>query len=204
MAQTSGVTPHGRRSMMRKTVIQAFRSTSGIAMAAALFAACADQPQPLAPDTQYPFPAQVAAAPGVAQESAIFATIRRVTARYHDLDAAIADGFVFLHECENRPGEGPVGMVYIHLDRLLDGVIDPALPDGLVYEPSRNGEAKLVAAEFAMPYALWTSPTPPTFLGAEFQREDEFGVYGLHVWVWRHNPHGMFGESNPNVTCDAS
>lgn len=188
---------------MSKALPRALRPAFAIA-AATLFVACADQPQPFGPDTEHELGAQFAAQPAVAQANSIFATIRRVTARYHDLDAAIADGFVFLHECENRPGEGPVGMVYIHVDRLMDGVIDPSLPDGLVYEPGTKGPPKLVAAEFAVPYALWTSPTPPTFLGAEFQREDEFGVYGLHVWVWRHNPEGMFGESNPNVSCEAA
>src|SRR5688572_30855281 len=31
------------------------------------------------------------------------ATLRRATARYHDLTAATDDGFVFLHGCESRP-----------------------------------------------------------------------------------------------------
>jgi hypothetical protein len=193
---------------MRNTAPRAFRSTFALAVAT-LFAACADEPTALDPDAQAGLAPEAAlqagaAQPATAQANKAFATIRAATARYHDLDAAIADGFEFLHECEERPGEGPVGMVYIHFGRLLDGVIDPNQPDGLVYEPSRNGKPKLVAAEFAMPYPLWTSPEPPTFLGAEFQREDEFGVWGLHVWVWRHNPEGMFGESNPNVSCEAA
>jgi len=29
-------------------------------------------------------------------------------------------------------------------------------------------------------------------------------VFGLHVWVWRHNPEGMFATTNPNVSCDAA
>src|SRR5262245_45047349 len=45
----------------------------------------------------------------------IIAVLRRSTARYHDLAAALDDGFVLLHECENRPSEGPVGTVYVHL-----------------------------------------------------------------------------------------
>jgi hypothetical protein len=72
----------------------------------------------------------------------------------------------------------------------------------LVYEPAgRSDRAKLVAVEFAVPYALWTDPNPPAFLGAEFPREDEFGVFGLHVWVWRNNPHGLFAEANPRISC---
>jgi hypothetical protein len=57
--------------------------------------------------------------------------------------------------------------------------------------------------ELAVPYALWTQPQEPRFLGASFQQEDEFGVFGLHVWLWRANPEGLFAESNPNVSCGA-
>jgi hypothetical protein len=44
-------------------------------------------------------------------------------------------------------------------------------------------------------------PAPPEFLGNTFQNEDEFGAWALHVWIWRHNPDGMFAPINPNVTC---
>lgn len=130
------------------------------------------------------------------------ATLRRATARYHNLNAALRDGFVLLHPCEVRGDEGPVGAVYVRLDR-LDGNIDPRFPEALIYEPPRhlNGRHKLVGAEFAIPYAVWTEADPPRFLGATFQREDEFGVWALHAWIWRHNPEGMFAESNPRVSC---
>lgn len=136
-----------------------------------------------------------------ATENDALATLRRATARYHNLDAALADGFVFLHGCEVRSDEGPVGTVYVNMQRLLDGVIDPSLPDGLIYEPRTNAPPRLVAVELAVPYALWAGSQPPTFLGATFQHEDEFGVFGLHVWIWRDNPNGLFAEVNPNVSC---
>ena len=130
------------------------------------------------------------------------ATLRAATERYHDVDAAVADGFVFLHGCEVRPGEGPAGMLYVHMERLTDGAIDAAAPDALLYEPGRGGgRPTLVGVELAVPYALWTGQEPPTFLGTPFQREDEFGVFALHVWVWRENPEGLFAESNPGISC---
>jgi len=167
--------------------------------AAATVAACADN-APVKPE----WPQATAPSFSVvtrANDHKTLAEIRRVTARYHDLDRAIADGFVFLHGCEVRTDEGPVGTVYINFQRLLDGEINPKLPDGLIYEPRVNRPPRLVAVEFAVPYTLWTQPQPPTFQGATFQREDEFGVFGLHVWVWRHNPNGLFAETNPKVTC---
>jgi hypothetical protein len=28
-----------------------------------------------------------------------------------------------------------------------------------------------------------------------------FDVWALHVWVWKHNPSGMFADWNPQVSC---
>jgi hypothetical protein len=171
-------------------------------LAAATLVACDGKP-PLAPDQEAALLAQYSNQ--TSEENVALATLRRVTARYHRLDAAIADGFVFLHGCEDRPDEGPVGTVYVHMERLLDGTIDPASPEALIYEPAATpGQApRLVGVELAIPFALWTGSTAPRFLGEAFQPEDEFGVFGLHVWIWRDNPEGMFAESNPRVSCTA-
>ena len=165
---------------------------------ATLVAACAAE-APVAPE----MPALRAANTRADAEGArALAALRRATARYHDLKAATDDGFVFLHGCESRPDEGPVGAVYVHPGR-LDGVIDPTMPEALIYEPGENGSARLVGVELAVPYVAWTNAQPPEFLGAAFQPEDEFGVWGLHIWLWRQNPEGLFAESNPRVSCAA-
>jgi hypothetical protein len=137
----------------------------------------------------------------VGEQHRALAALRRATARYHDIDAAIADGFILLHDCEVRPGEGAVGILYIHLGRYLDGIIDPASPDGLLYEPAPGGRLRLAAAELALPAALWTAADPPRFLGIPFQLEEEFGAFGLHVWLWKHNPRGMFAQAHPGISC---
>jgi hypothetical protein len=138
-------------------------------------------------------------APSLVDEAV--ATLKSATIRYQNLDAAKADGFVFLHGCEVREDGGPVGTVYVNMGRLGDGLIDPASPDALIYAPGSTDHPKLVGVELAIPFSLWTNAQPPTFLGTSFQREDEFGVFGLHVWVWGANPKGLFAESNPNVSC---
>jgi len=163
---------------------------------ATLAAACAAE-APVAPES----PA-LSANTSTDMGARTLATLRAATARYHNLKTATDDGFVFLHGCESRPDEGPVGAVYVHPGR-LDGVIDPALPEALIYEPRENGGASLVGVELAVPYVAWTNAQPPQFLGASFQPEDEFGVWGLHVWLWRQNPEGLFAESNPRVSCAA-
>jgi hypothetical protein len=170
----------------------------------ALLAACADN-TPVAPVQQPATSPQLAKLPTPAtslQNDIAITTLKRVTDRYHDLSVAQNEGFVLLHPCETRLGDEQVGTVYYNPTRLLDGVISPERPDALIYEPGINGgKPTLVAVEFAVPFALWTQQTPPTFRGATFQREDEFGVYGLHIWVWRENPNGLFAESNPRVSC---
>ena len=138
-----------------------------------------------------------------AAEKLTLAELRRATARYHDAAAAIADGFIpVVEECEEREGLGRVGIPYVNLSRLLDGRLDTSLPDALLYEPARDGRLTLVGVELAIPYALWAAGDPPTFQGATFQREDEFQVFGLHIWLWRQNPNGLFAIANPNVSCD--
>ncbi len=182
---------------MTTTISHSFSRPLAFAAAAILLGACAND-APVGPEADA---AILAASAKSAAHADPIATIRRATARYHDLDAALADGFVFLHGCETRPDEGPAGELYVHFERLLDGVIDPASPDALLYEPRANGKPKLLGVELAVPYPLWTASQPPTFMGAEFQPEDEFGVWGLHVWAWTNNPEGMFAESNPEIDC---
>ncbi|HEX4934508.1 MAG TPA: hypothetical protein VFV33_15065 [Gemmatimonadaceae bacterium] len=188
---------------MMPTVLATPRHALALTAMLVLLAACAEDSatSPARPGSDPTATASAARVATPGDTNAVLAQLRRVTARYHVLDTALAEGFVLLHECENRPGEGPVGTVYVHLGRLLDGAIDPEMPDALVYEPQPNGALALVGAEFAIPYAMWPAATPPTFMGATFQREDEFGVFALHAWVWRPNPSGMFAETNPRVSC---
>jgi hypothetical protein len=192
---------------MTMTLSHSLGRTLTLGATAALFAACADQPT-VAPRLA----AANAAQPDRSNESdnkrdreteRAIETLRRATARYHNIEAAKADHFVLLHDCETRLDNEPVGTVYVNMSRLTDGVISAELPDGLIYEPGPEG-LTLVGVELAIPFQLWTKSEPPTFLGATLQREDEFGVFALHAWVWRSNPNGLFAETNPRVTCGAA
>lgn len=164
-------------------------------LAAVMGSGC-DAPGPTAPQAPYEPAMQVTGA----QHRAL-AEMRRATARYHNVEAAIADGFIPDGTCESVPGEGAVGILYVHLERYLDGIIDPASPDLLLYEPAPGGRLRLTGAELAVPVEMWTSAQPPSFLGVPFQLEEELGAFGLHVWLWKHNPLGMFAEVHPGVSC---
>lgn len=183
---------------MNTTLARSIRGSLGLVTVAALCMGCAEE-APLAveqPDLLPQFALQGGAAQGMA-----LATLRRATARYHDLEAAIADGFIQRTECEVLPDHGPAGLLYVNVGRVLDGVINLEKPDGLLYEPDADGRPTLVGVDLAVPFVLWTQPDPPELLGHVFQREDEFGAWALHVWIWRHNPDGMFAPANPRVTC---
>lgn len=130
-------------------------------------------------------------------------TFHRATEAYLNIEAAIEDGFVPGGACEDPPGPGAIGIPYVHPER-LDTNIDLEQPEILFYEPQQNGELRLVGGEPAVPISLWdeAESEPPSLYGLEFHRNEEHGLYGLHMWVWRYNPGGVFAFGNPNVSCE--
>jgi hypothetical protein len=89
-------------------------------------------------------------------------------------------------------------------------------PAILIYEPQADGSHELVAVENLVFIKAWEAAgnkEPPTYQGQSFNRmEDDQATavdeahmfephYDLHVWLYRDNPHGMFAQFNPNVSC---
>lgn len=143
--------------------------------------------------------------PAEAVQGMTLATLRRVTAPYHDVAAAEADGFVSLGACVARnpiDGGDPLGIPFVHMDRIVDGEIDPSEPEVLFYEPRKNGTLRLVGVELAVPIALWGEEDPPELLGHAFHENEAEGLFGIHIWVWKHNPEGMFTTGHPGVSCE--
>lgn len=137
------------------------------------------------------------------------ATIRRATAKYHDLDVALADGYEILFDCTVNPNDPTVamGQHYINGSLAADDVLDLEKPEVLMYEPQDDGSMKLVSVEFAIFEDAWSGSGTPGFLGQTMARKTAVGVhevppfYEVHAWVWSHNPNGVFADWNPNVTC---
>lgn len=139
---------------------------------------------------------------GNAEEAAGAAAFRRATARYHRVEAAIADGFVQILPCLANPeGEGAIGVPYAKLDR-FDAEIDLSEPEILFYEPQEDGSLRLVGGEPVVPIDAWDGSEPPSLFGREFHLNEEHGLYGLHMWVWRLTSEGVFSFWNDNVTCE--
>jgi hypothetical protein len=121
-------------------------------------------------------------APGVGAE---LARVRAATARYHDVEVALADGY-----------ELASAMGYHFVNVGLVGQLDPARPQALLYHPAPNGRLRLVGVEYLSPVGgeLFGQPfadTSPPF-GPET---------ALHVWLWQANPAGMFAAYNPSLSC---
>ncbi len=176
---------------------------SGALVILLVLAGCQDAAPPTAP-------AAVPAAPSFSRSSASemsflgsqLDALRRATARFHNMDAAAAAGYAGppLTSCWYYGSEGAMGYHYAD-PSLIDGMPELLHPEILVYAPNRHGDLSLVALEYIVPIPMWEGSDPPTLLGRDFERNDALGLYALHVWLWRHNPNGMFADWNPKVSC---
>jgi hypothetical protein len=132
------------------------------------------------------------------------ATLRRATALFHEFSNAFhANWSTKITSCMTDPGgAGGMGFHYGNTD-LINGTVSVDKPELLLYEPQKNGRLRLVAVEYIIPYTAHPrDAAPPVLFGREFKQNDTFQLWGLHAWVWKHNPSGMFADWNPNVNCD--
>jgi hypothetical protein len=131
------------------------------------------------------------------------AALHPLFARYHDLDTAMTGGYEFVGPCVSDPALGGMGDHYslnaeIDFGR-GDGTYALDKPQYLVYAPQKNGGRRLAALDYTVPYEKWHSAEPPAFFGIQFTRNDGFGVWMFHIWLFEHNPAGMFANFNPTV-----
>jgi len=166
-----------------------------IVAAAATVAACAADAPTVPVSADLAASAARAASPAALNEA--LAAARAATARYHRVEAAVADGYQLASDCVAVPGVGGMGYHYARFDQ-VDFALDPAQPEVLVYAPRANGELQLVAVEYMAPGV----GARPQLFGATFQDGPPgSGTYALHAWVWKHNPSGMLAPFNPDVAC---
>lgn len=130
-----------------------------------------------------------------------FAALVRVTSPFHRFEAARDAGWsAQITPCMSDPAAGGMGFHYGN-PAIIDGAVSPDEPELLLYEPRKNGQMRLVAVEYIVPLAAWTAPEPPRLFGRDFHVNSQFQVWALHVWLWQHNPDGLFADWNPGVTC---
>lgn len=127
---------------------------------------------------------------------------KKATAKYHNVQKALADGFVQISPCVSHPTLGTMGYHYANIERVLDPAVNPEAPEVLLYIPNEKGNLRLVAVEYVVPLGL--VPEPPVLFGQVFHTDPEpLNQYSLHVWIWRNNPSGIFAPFNPKLSCPA-
>lgn len=149
------------------------------------------------------------------EHQAELAQVRSVTARFHDLDTALAAGYELgwvngsgtriITGCVAHPTAGAMGYHYFNEQLMDDLAVDLLQPEVLVYAPGPDGQLRLVAVEWVARGPNSNPPgvsEPPSVLGMPMHiLVPQVGFYIMHAWVWEPNPAGMFEDWNPNVTC---
>jgi hypothetical protein len=144
-------------------------------------------------------------------QNKLLAQIRAATAKYHRIEVAMADGYELDHHCVARPGVGAMGYHAPNFG-LVDIVVDPLMPEVLLYEKQANGRMQLVAVEYIVAAVPWDAQydNPPMLGNKVFDDHRDFLAMGgppfphyqLHIWIWKNNPLGMYTPFNPKVSCD--
>jgi hypothetical protein len=157
-----------------------------------------------------------------------------LTAPFHDVDAAEAAGYSLfkappltaLDGCISSASDGGMGYHYSRLNNLGDDSVSLLDPEFLVYAPKngprQDGEArrKLAAFDYFIPYSeKWPGPDNPKFKRAPTLHDfstmrdlpdiafapSRFQGWMFHIWLWEHNPAGMFTNWNTSVPlCEGS
>lgn len=120
--------------------------------------------------------------------------VRAATAKYHDINAAIADGYADIDLYVPN-----MGWHYLN-SALLDSTFEVEHPELLVYMDKPGGGYQLVAVEYAVPLSM-SANAPEGFTGSEdvWDVNSAFQLWTLHAWVWYNNPNGVFAPFNPRV-----
>jgi hypothetical protein len=143
------------------------------------------------------------------------AQVRRVTARFHDVDAARAAGYELgwvngsgvriLTGCISNPTAGAMGYHYFNPELMADLTTDLLHPEALVYAPGEDGTLELAAVEWVVRGQNSNPPgvaSPPSVLGMPMHiLVPAVGFYVMHAWVWKPNPSGIMADWNPDVSC---
>jgi hypothetical protein len=157
-------------------------------------------------------PTSPALAEGLDESSPIIAKVRHATARFLNINVALAEGWVPATPCVSGPETGAMGVHLVLPPRLDDAMLEATQPEALIYEPTASGSMRLVGVEFIVKASVWAlhnaPPAVPALEGNLLNYVGEpnrFGLpafYELHVWAWEHNPTGSFADWNTHVTCD--
>jgi len=120
---------------------------------------------------------------------------RSATAKYLNISKAFADGYVDIEV--KVPNMG----YHFMKTAFVDSLFDIRKPEILVYNKNEDGSFQLVAVEYAVPIALSPNAAPEGFTGSDdvWERNEFFGLWLQHAWIWSYNPDGVFNDTNPLI-----
>ena len=195
----------------------AWKAVLGVGLVAPVLAAFALMPPGASggvTGSPHDHPAAEPVGAGMAQE---LAQVRRATARFHDVDVAIAEGYelgwvngsgaLMVDKCVAHATAGAMGYHYFNAELMADNGVDALEPEVLVYASDPAGGLRLVAVEWVVRSAGSNPPgvaTAPSVLGMDMHilvPPPGPAFYLTHAWVWAHNPAGMFEDWNPKISC---
>lgn len=100
--------------------------------------------------------------------------------------------------------DGSYGVAFVREERPEQLSVEK--PPILLFRVTENWSYVLLGAEWYVPEEV---DEPPSLFGREFEgptaghspKVDQPEHYGLHAWLFRTNPEGMFARYNPSLTC---
>jgi hypothetical protein len=137
--------------------------------------------------------------------------VREVTSRFRDIGVAKGEGYELHFGCVSDEDDGAMGLHYVNMALVGDGVLDARQPEIVIYEPLPNGGRRLIGADYLVLADAWhaNNAGPPQLMGQLFhlfESPNRFGLpafYTLHVWAWKPNANGAFVNWHPDVGCEA-
>ena len=156
--------------------------------------------------------------------------VARLLEPYKNVSYARSHGYVQGSACEAHPTLGTMGFHYVSPQLLgftapvngrvngtgtYTGVNPPPI---LLYIPDGQGGLRLAGIVLLVFAAAWdaTNSHPPKYRGREFNymadnpstpADEAHGFmphYDLHIWLFDHNPSGLYAQWNPALSCSTA
>ncbi|MFB6296066.1 MAG: hypothetical protein ABEH66_04400 [Halobacteriales archaeon] len=134
------------------------------------------------------------------------APVREALSAFRVGAEAKKNGYTNTEKCATTEG-GPYGVAFVRDGTDGSGGTDPEKPPVLLYRLTDSWTYQLMGAEWYVPAA--EADGAPTMFGRTFHesmpghspKTNQPDHYGLHAWLFKANPGGMFAPFNPTVSC---
>ncbi len=131
------------------------------------------------------------------------AALQVLFAKYHDLQTALDNGYEFVGPCVSDPDWVGWAITTAATQTTTSAaVMAPTLWKGRSTWSMRRRRTDRAGSPLWITRFRMRSGhgnKAPEFFGIPFTRNDGFGVWMFHIWVFQHNPAGIFANFNPKV-----